>query len=331
MGAADYWQPVPLGWRDAPAVSALAVRVKKRDPRLLLLDLWDWAHCFGWTHPVAFAPEAIEKGAGWHGRRGVLYAALVETGWVREADGTATICRWKDDAIVVGRPTTRKVAAKKAEERTDEQRENDRVRKKKSRAKKRDNDTSQPVTERDSRDGHDVTPVTAVTSVQKPLVLKMSVTTQEQEQEQEQENYQSKSLALFADAKAATEDSVIAPPRRGRPPKGRSPEAEAERLAEKADGDRWMDAVRKLMGMRPDELRWSQASFMAFRKQRKARGMEQLMRAVEGLQNDAFAKTRFSYIISDNGITTGLAKWKKEAGTTHVSRQYGEIDPELGF
>jgi hypothetical protein len=36
-------------------------------------------------------------------------------------------------------------------------------------------------------------------------------------------------------------------------------------------------------------------------------------------------------LLSDDGITKGLAKWKKEAGTTHISRQYGEIDPELGF
>jgi hypothetical protein len=329
MGTADYWQPVPLGWRDAPAVSALAVRVKKRDPRLLLLDLWDWAHCFGWTHPVAIAAEAIEKGAGWHGRRGVLYTALVETGWVREADGVATICRWKDDAIVVGRPTTRKVAVKSADERTDEKRERDRIRKQKSRDSKRDIHASQPVTERDNcdtRDGHTVTPVTPN---QKPLVLKQSVTPQEQEQEQEKN--QSKNLALFAPAPSAAVGEVISPPGRGRPPKDTSPEAEAERAAERADGDRWMAEVRKLMNLTAEELRWSTGTFMQFRRQRKARGMEQLMRSLEGLQNDPFAKTKFNYIISDAGIVSGLAKWKKEAGTTHISRQYGEIDPELGF
>ena len=326
MGTADYWQPVPLGWRDAPAVSALAVRVKKRDPRLLLLDLWDWAHCFGWTHPVAIAAEAIEKGAGWHGRRGILYAALVETGWVREADGVATICRWKDDAIVVGRPTTRKAAGKSVDERTDEKRERDRIRKQKSRDSKRDIDASQPVTERDNRDTRDGHTVTPVTHNQKPLVLKQSVTPQEQEQEQEKN--QSKNFALFAPAPSAT---VEVRPKCGRPPKDTSPEAEAERAAEKADGDRWMAEARKLTGLGENELRWTTGMWMAFRKQRKARGSDQLMRALEGLQNDRFAKDNPGWLVSDTAITKGLAKWKKEAGTTHISRQYGEIDPELGF
>lgn len=320
---ADYWQPVPLGWRDAPAVSALAVRVKKRDPRLLLLDLWDWAHCFGWTHPAAFAPEAIEKGAGWHGRRGVLYAALVETGWVREADGVATICRWKDDAIVTGRPTTRKVAAKKTEERTEEQRLNDRIRKQKSRDSKRDIDVSQPVTERDNRDGHSVTSVTPVTSHRKPLVLKQSVTALEQEQEQEQEKDQSKNLALFAHASSAP---VVAKPKR---PKAK---AEGEEPSCTEDRERWLAQVRALTGLTEQELLPSKASNIRFAQQRKVRGMDQLMRALEGLQNDPFAKTAgLGYLLSDDGITKGLAKWKKEAGTIHVSRQYGEIDPELGF
>ena len=71
--------------------------------------------------------------------------------------------------------------------------------------------------------------------------------------------------------------------------------------------------------------------FMAFRRQRKARGIEQLMRALEGLQNDRFAKENAGWLVSDGAITKGLARWKKEAGTIHVSRQYGEIDPELGF
>lgn len=159
---------------------------------------------------------------------------------------------------------------------------------------------------------------------------------EERRVEEKRVDISTKSLALFADAKAATEGKPLPnpsdKPRRGRPPKDRSPEAEAERVAEKADSARWMGEARKLTGLSEDELRWSTAMFMAFRKQRKARGMEQLMRALEGLQNDAFSKTAgLGWLLSENGITKGLAKWKKEAGTIHVSRQYGEIDPELGF
>lgn len=146
---------------------------------------------------------------------------------------------------------------------------------------------------------------------------------QEQEQEQEQE----KNLALFGDPKIAPGPGMAAwlpeetKPRRGRPPKDRSPEAEAERVAEKADGDRWMDAARKLTGLTADELRWNTGAWMGFRRQRKARGMDQLMRALEGLESDAFSKTAgLGWLVSDNGITKGLAKWNKDASSTHVSR-----------
>jgi hypothetical protein len=131
---------------------------------------------------------------------------------------------------------------------------------------------------------------------------------QEQEQEQEQE----KNLALFAPQKVAA--PVEDKPRRGRPPKDRSPEAEAERAAEKADGDRWMAAARALTGLSEDELRWSTGAFMAFRRQRKARGIEQLMRALEGLESDSFSKTAgLGWLISDNGITKGLATAGRKA------------------
>lgn len=159
---------------------------------------------------------------------------------------------------------------------------------------------------------------------------------EERRVEEKKVDISTKSLALFADAKAATGEGksfypTESKPRRGRPPKDKSPEAEAERLSEKADGDRWMNEARKLTGLGVDELRWTAAMFMAFRRQRKARGIEQLMRALEGLQNDRFAKENAGWLVSDGAITKGLARWKKEAGTIHVSRQYGEIDPELGF
>lgn len=314
---ADYWQPVPLGWRDAPAVSALAVRVKKRDPRLLLLDLWDWAHCFGWTHPTSIAPEAIEKGAGWHGRRGALYAALVETGWVREADGVSSILRWKDDGIVVGRPTTRKVAAGKATIDPDEKRERDRLRKRKSRSNRRDIVESQSVTERDNCDGHSVSHVTPVTPMRKPLVLKQSVTAQEQEQEQEKD--QSKNLALFASAASA---DAGAKPKRVKAKTEGGPNANEDRA-------RWLEQARRLLSLTAEEAPETDKFCIRFAQTRKARGMEQMLRALEGLQNDAFAKTTdLMYLVSDSAITRGIAKWKKEAATSHPNRNWD--DPKAG-
>jgi len=53
--------------------------------------------------------------------------------------------------------------------------------------------------------------------------------------------------------------------------------------------------------------------------------MDQLMRALEGLQNDAFAKTAgLGYLLSDDAITKGLAKWKKEAATSHPNRNWDD-------
>lgn len=121
-----------------------------------------------------------------------------------------------------------------------------------------------------------------------------------------------KNLALFAPQKVAA--PVEDKPRRGRPPKDRSPEAEAERAAEKADGDRWMTAARKLTGLSEDELRWNTGAFMAFRRQRKARGIDQLMRALEGLESDSFSKTAgLGWLVSDSGITKGLATASRKA------------------
>lgn len=147
---------------------------------------------------------------------------------------------------------------------------------------------------------------------------------EERRVEESREEITTKNLALFENQKGAGE-SGGSKPRRGRPPKNKSPEAEAERLAEQADADRWMGEARKLTGLDADELRWSSAAFLAFRRQRKARGLEQLLRALEGLQNDPFSKTAgLGWLVSDNGITKGLAKWKKEAATTHPNRNWDD-------
>jgi hypothetical protein len=138
---------------------------------------------------------------------------------------------------------------------------------------------------------------------------------QEQEQEQEQE----KNLALFLTEKDAAPGKE--PKRRGRPPKDQSPEATAEREAEKADGERWMAKARSILGLDETQARWSTATWMAFRRARKARGIEQLMQALEGLTGDKFSATAgLGWLISDNGITKGLAKFSAGASGVHVSR-----------
>jgi hypothetical protein len=141
----------------------------------------------------------------------------------------------------------------------------------------------------------------------KPFVnpLPKPMANQEQEQEQEQE----KNLALFAEQKVAE-----APKRRGRPPKDQSPEAEAERVAEKADGERWITAARALIGLTAEEAPWSSATFMAFRRARKQRGVEQLMRALAGLEGDRWASSLgLAALLSAAVIEKGLAAGNRRA------------------
>ena len=132
-------------------------------------------------------------------------------------------------------------------------------------------------------------------------------------QEQEQEQEQDKNLALFADAKAAGQGEVSRP-KRGRPPKDQSPEAQVEREAEKADADRWITAARELIGLTPEEAPWSSATFMAFRQMRKKRGMDQLMRALDGLAGDRWASQQgIGTLLSATLIEKGLAGASKRA------------------
>jgi len=141
------------------------------------------------------------------------------------------------------------------------------------------------------------------------------------------ERDKNKNLALFENQKGAGEegaqDKNFFPkaPRRGRPPKDQSPEAVAAREAEKADGERWMVKARSILGLDETQARWSTATWMAFRRARKARGIDQLMQALEGLADDRFSATSgLGWLISDNGITKGLAKYNAGASGVHVSR-----------
>ena len=316
-----YWQKAPLGWRDAPAVVALAAQIRKRDPRLLLLDLWDWAKVHGEAHPLATAADAMERGAGWRGKRGVFYQGLVAAGWVREVDGTATILDWEADGIVRGRPTLAGVVPEGEEilDADEARKIKARVRKQKSRDKE-NHVTPESVTERDAsvtcHSGSVTERDASVTGIfstppnraESPVYAGI-VTPKSKREEEDKDKDSEKNLALFAPQKVAE-----APKRRGRPPKDQSPEAEAERLAEKADGERWITAARALIGLTDEEAPWSSATFMAFRRARKQRGVEQLMRALAGLEGDRWASSLgLAALLSAAVIEKGLAAGNRRA------------------
>jgi hypothetical protein len=133
-----------------------------------------------------------------------------------------------------------------------------------------------------------------------------------------EEKIKNNNLALFENQKDAAPVEE-AKPRRGRPPKDKSPEAEAERVAEKADADRWIDAARKLVGLTDKEAPWSSQTFIAFRQQRKKRGVDQLLRALDGLDGDAWAKQQgLRTLLSDTLVEKGLAAGNKRARNVGV-------------
>ncbi len=316
-----YWQKAPLGWRDAPAVVALAASIRKRDPRLFLLDLWDWAKVHGDDHPVATAVEAIERGAGWRGKRGIFYQGLVAAGWVRETDGRAIILDWDKDEIIKGRPTLAGVLPDDEVLDADEKSRIDaRKRQQKSRAKKNPV-TQENVTERDvsvtchseSVTERDVS-VTGIFSAppnraESPVYAGI-VTPKSKREEEDKDKDPEKNLALFAAAPSeATEEKAP----RGRPPKD-TPEIVIDR-------EQWLEKARALVGLTPEQTPPSKQLCIRFAQQRKKRGMEQLLRSLEGLEKDPWAKQQgLQPLLSDAVIEKGLAKWNKGASGAHVSR-----------
>lgn len=126
----------------------------------------------------------------------------------------------------------------------------------------------------------------------------------------EEEN---KNLVLFA---AATSEKAP----RGRPPK-ETPEIIVDR-------ERWLAKARALIGLTPEETPPSGAFCVLFAKTRKLRGMDQLMRALEGLEGDAWAKSQgLQTLLSSALIEKGLAKWNKGASTLHVNRIQHGVGP----
>jgi hypothetical protein len=316
-----YWQKAPLGWRDAPAVVALAASIRKRDPRLFLLDLWDWAKVHGDDHPVATAVEAIERGAGWRGKRGIFYQGLVAAGWVRETDGRVIILDWDKDEIVKGRPTLAGVVPNDEVLNTDEKsRIGARKRQQKSRAKKNPV-THGNVTERDAgvtchsesvtgRDASVTRIFSTPSNVAESPVYAGIVTPKSKREEEDKDKEPEKNLALFA---AAPSEATKEKAPRGRPPKD-TPEIVTDR-------EQWLEKARALVGLTPEQTPPSKQLCILFAQQRKKRGMEQLLRSLEGLEKDPWAKQQgLQPLLSDAVIEKGLAKWNKGASGAHVSR-----------
>ena len=75
-----------------------------------------------------------------------------------------------------------------------------------------------------------------------------------------------------------------------------------------ADRERWLAAARSLIGLTPEETPVSAKLCIAFANARKRRGIDQLMRSLDGLNGDKFASSSgLMTLLSDSLIERGLA------------------------
>jgi hypothetical protein len=151
------------------------------------------------------------------------------------------------------------------------------------------------------------------------LVIRENVTSVESREyrEENKDKDPEKNLALFAGAPSeGTQEKAP----RGRPPKD-TPEIVSDR-------ERWLAKARALVGLTPEESPEGKVLCIRFAQARKKRGMEQLMRALEGLEGDQWAKQQgLQTLLSDTLVEKGLAKWNKGATTLHVGRIRHGVGP----
>lgn len=137
-----------------------------------------------------------------------------------------------------------------------------------------------------------------------PATVLPSVGTLEEMREDKEKN-----LSLFLTKK----DEVKEKAPRGRPPKD-TPEIVTDR-------ERWLAKARSIIGLTPEETPAAKALCIRFAQQRKLRGMEQLMRSLDGLTGDPWAsKQGLMTLLSDTLVEKGLAKFSAGASGVHVSR-----------
>jgi len=294
------WIKVHANLKRHPRVIALSDLLADDLAFAYLISLWSWTCEFAPSGRITAPIPArlIERECAWRGEPGRLYRTLVSERWLEELSPT--------ELVVGGWEEYQRPHIEKAEK------EAQRLRDYRSKLKQSDQGTGTRT-----RTGADRTEYRTDISTH-------DVREKRRGEEIREEN---KNLALFENQKGAGEegaqDKNFFPkaPRRGRPPKDQSPEAVAARDAERADGERWMVKARLILGLDETQARWSTATWMAFRRARKARGIDQLLQSLEGLTDDKFSATAgLGWLISDNGITKGLAKYNAGASGVHVSR-----------
>jgi len=117
---------------------------------------------------------------------------------------------------------------------------------------------------------------------------------------------------------AAQMGITLTPARLEKPPRGRPPKDTPVIVEER---NRWLAKARALVGLTPEESPEGKQLCVRFAQVRKVRGIDQMLRALEGLEGDPWAsKLGLAPLLSDAVIEKGLARWNKGASGAHVSR-----------
>lgn len=280
------WIKVYKDLPEHPKSDELAARLGDERAWTYVVQMWFWVAKTRPDGELAGVPDSmIASKAGWRGDPVVFVEALSQAGFIDGHEGVRSVHNWLF-----------------YQQKHAERREKDKIAKREKRAANpRVLPTVAPTV-------LPTLPPTVVTTVLP------TVGTLEKSREREEE-ITTKNLALFAPAASAATE---AKPKRARVKPDGGPNANEDRA-------RWLDQARRLLNLTAEEAPETDKFCIRFAQTRKARGMEQMMKALEGLQNDAFAKTTdLMYLISDSAITRGIAKWKKEAATTHPNRNWDD-------
>jgi hypothetical protein len=94
------WHPVPYAIEDAPAVADFCHVLGKPDGSIYLIRLWGWARQhLGKERLICgeqdVAAAQVETACRWRGKRGKLFAALLETCWLADEEHEWRVVRWE--------------------------------------------------------------------------------------------------------------------------------------------------------------------------------------------------------------------------------------------
>ena len=310
-----------------PKVLALQLELQLPDARLLLLDLWSWGNRWGLSvaHPHAVA--ILEAAARWQGPAGHAHAALVAAGWVRVDGDAHTILLPLEDAPAARSVTSAPAPVTPAEGTRLRGAEARRERNRRYRETHRET----PVVSRETP--RETTTVSSVSEAsQASSEASQSVSEASQSVSQASSGAvggKGGSSLLFTDEElknnpptpqtrsvgAETPRETPKTPRktpRKTPAVSQASHRETPRDATRIAAAQWLDAAGKLLGLGEADTKWVPSTYTAFQRQLTARGIDTLLRSLEGLRGDAFAEgAGLRVLLSDSLVEKGLTRAAK--------------------